>query len=75
LSTVVLSVRIGRELKEEVERLGIDVRSVVERALREEVLKKRRERFRKILEKALKDMDISVEEWVRVVRESRRGRY
>jgi len=75
LSTVVLSVRIGRELKEEVERLGIDVRSVVERALREEVLKKRRERFRKVLEKALKDMDISVEEWVRVVRESRRGRY
>jgi len=72
---VVLSVRIGRELKEEVERLGIDVRSVVERALREEVLKKRRERFRKVLEKALKDMDISVEEWVRVVRESRRGRY
>jgi len=45
------------------------------RALREEVLKKRRERFRKILEKALKDMDISVEEWVRAVRESRRGRY
>ena len=75
LSTVVLSVRIGRELKEEVERLGIDVRSVVERALREEVLKKRRERFRKILEKALKDMDISVEEWVRAVGESRRGRY
>lgn len=75
MSTVVLSVRIGRELKEEVERLGIDVRSVVERALREEVLKKRRERFRKILEKALKDMDISVEEWVRAVRESRRGRY
>lgn len=75
MSTVVLSVRIGRELKEEVERLGIDVRSVVERALREEVLKKRRERFRKILENALKDMDISVEEWVRVVRESRRGRY
>ena len=75
MSTVVLSVRIGRELKEEVERLGIDVRSVVERALREEVLKKRRERFRKILEKALKDMDISVEEWVRAVGESRRGRY
>ena len=75
MSTVVLSVRIGRELKEEVERLGIDVRSVVERALREEVLKKRRERFRKILENALKDMDISVEEWVRAVRESRMGRY
>ena len=75
MSTVVLSVRIGRELKEEVERLGIDVRSVVERALREEVLKKRRERFRKILENALKDMDISVEEWVRAVRESGRGRY
>ena len=75
LSTVVLSVRIRRELKEEVERMGIDVRGVVERALREEVLRRRRERFRKILENALKDMDISVEEWVRAVRESRRGRY
>lgn len=75
MSTVVLSIRIKRELKEEVERMGIDVRSVVERALKEEVLRRRRERFRGVLENALKGMDVSVEEWVRAVRESRRGRY
>ncbi len=75
LSTAVLSVRISRELKEEIEKMGIDVRSIVEKALREEVLRRKRERFRKILEKALRDMDISVDEWVKAVKESRGERY
>ena len=74
VSTVVLSVRVKRELKEEAEELGIDIRGLVEKALREEILKVKRERFRKLLEKALKNMDISVEEWVEAVRESRRER-
>jgi len=73
-STAVLSVRIKRELKEEAEELGIDIRGLVEKALREEILKVKRERFRKLLEKALKNMDISVEEWVEAVKESRRER-
>jgi len=73
-STAVLSVRIKRELKEEAEKLGIDIRGLVEKALREEILKVKRERFRKLLEKALKNMDISVEEWVEAVKESRRER-
>ena len=74
VSTAVLSVRIKRELKEEAEELGIDIRGLVEKALREEILKVKRERFRKLLEKALKNMDISVEEWVEAVKESRRER-
>ena len=74
VSTVVLSVRVRRELKEEAEELGIDIRGVVERALREEVLKVKRERFKRLLEKALKSMDVSVEEWVEAVKESRRER-
>ena len=74
MSTVVLSVRVRRELKEEAEELGIDIRGVVEKALREEVLKVKRERFRKLLEKALESMDVSVEEWVEAVKESRRER-
>ena len=73
-STAVLSVRVKRELKEEAEELGIDIRGLVEKALREEILKVKRERFRKLLEKALKNMDISVEEWVEAVKESRRER-
>lgn len=71
MSTVVLSVRIKRELKEEAEELGIDIRSVVERALREEILRVKKERFRRLLEKALEGMDISIEEWVKAVKESR----
>ncbi|RLE77461.1 MAG: DUF4145 domain-containing protein [Thermoprotei archaeon] len=74
MSTVVLSVRVRRELKEEAEELGIDIRGVVEKALREEVLKVKRERFKRLLEKALKSMDVSVEEWVEAVKESRRER-
>jgi len=74
VSTAVLSVWIKRELKEEAEKLGIDIRGLVEKALREEILKVKRERFRKLLEKALKNMDISVEEWVEAVKESRRER-
>lgn len=68
---MVLSVRIKKELKREAEELGIDIRSVVERALREEILRVKRRYFKELLDRALKDMDVSVEEWVKDVRESR----
>jgi post-segregation antitoxin (ccd killing protein) len=72
MSTEVLSVRVKRELKEEALRLGIDVRSVIERALEEEVRRAKREKFRGLLEEALKGCDMTVEEWVRAVKENRR---
>ena len=72
--TAVLSVRIRRELKEEAERLGIDVRRVVEEALEREVLRVRLERFRELVDKALSSMNVTVEEWVKAVRKSREGR-
>ncbi len=71
MSTVVLSVRIKKELKKKAEELGIDIRSVVEKALKEEILKVKQKYVRKLLDKALKDMDVSVEEWVKAVKESR----
>jgi post-segregation antitoxin (ccd killing protein) len=74
VSTDVLSVRIRRGLKEEALRLGVDVRAVVERALEEEVRRKRKEKFRKLLEEALRGCDVTVEEWVEAVRETRRER-
>ncbi|RLG46825.1 MAG: DUF4145 domain-containing protein [Thermoproteota archaeon] len=70
----VLSVRVRRGLKREAEELGIDIRRVVEEALRREILKARQERFRGVLERALKGMHLSEEEWVLAVRESRRER-
>ena len=74
LSTVVLPIRVRKELKREAEELGIDIRSVVERALREEIPKRKQKRMRELLEKALRNMDLSVDEWIRAIRESRRGR-
>ena len=69
-----LSVRIRRELKEEALRLGVGVRAVVERALEEEVRRRRKEKFRKLLEEALRGCDVTVEEWVEAGRETRRER-
>jgi len=71
LPTTVLSVRIDKRLKEEIEELGIDVRAVVERALREEVRKVKLERFKRLVEKALSSMEISIDEWIKAVKETR----
>ncbi len=72
--TVVLSVRVRRELKEEAERLGLDLRAVVEKALEEAV---RREKLRRLVEAARGAADelngVSIEEWVGAVREAREG--
>jgi len=74
MSTEVLSIRVRRRLKEEAEKLGIDIKAVVERALEEEVRRARRARFKAVVEEALESMDISVEEWIKTVRESRAER-
>ena len=66
-----LSVRVRRELKEEAERLGIDIRAVVEKALEEEVRRAKLEKFRRLLDEALEAMNVSDEEWVHTVREVR----
>ena len=71
LPTTVLSVRIDKRLKEEIEELGIDVRAVVERALREEVRRVKLERFKRLVEKALSSMEISIDEWIKAVKETR----
>jgi len=74
VSTVVLSVRVRRDLKEEAERLGIDLRAVVEKALEEEIRRARMHRLRRLVDEALDAMDLTVEEWVRAVRETRKER-
>ncbi len=71
MPTTVLSVRIDKRLKEEIEELGIDVRAVVERALREEVRRVKLERFKRLVEKALSSMEISINEWIKAVKETR----
>jgi len=74
-SYVTVSTKVRRELKEEAEKLGINVSMVLRRALEEEV---RKTRQRKLLEKleAFRDVldRIEVEELVRLVREDRERR-
>ncbi|WP_317895135.1 type II toxin-antitoxin system CcdA family antitoxin [Pyrofollis japonicus] len=74
MSTAVLSVRVSRRLKEEAERLGIDIRRVVEKALEEEVRRAKMERFRRLMKEALESMDVSEEEWVKTIRGIREER-
>ena len=71
MCSAVLSVRIRRGLREEAERLGVNIREVVEKALEEEVKRVKMGVLRKLFEEALKSMNISVEDWVMAVRESR----
>ncbi|MGB9717566.1 MAG: DUF4145 domain-containing protein [Thermoproteota archaeon] len=75
MSTEVLSVRISGELKREAEKLGIDVKSVVERALADAVEQAKRRKLEEAINMLLKEMgEVSDDEWVRVVKECRRER-
>jgi len=71
MSTEVLSVRIRRDLKEEAEKLGIDVKSVVEKALEAEIRRVKKQRFKALLEEGLKSISLTAEEWVKAVKETR----
>jgi len=73
MSTEVLSVRIRRELKREAEKLNINMKGVVEKALAEAIEQAKRKRLSEAINALLLEMkEISEDEWVRVVRECRR---
>jgi len=74
-STVVLTVRVRRELKERAEQLGINIREVVERALEEAIEEKEMEMLKKMADE-LKELlsGVSMEEVVRLIREDRDAR-
>jgi len=75
MSTEVLSVRIERELKREAEKLNIDIKKVVEKALVEAVEQAKRRKFEEAINALLLEMEkVSEDEWVRVIKESRRRR-
>jgi antitoxin component of RelBE/YafQ-DinJ toxin-antitoxin module len=75
MSTEVLSVRIERELKREAEKLNIDIKKVVEKALAEAVEQAKRRKFEEAINALLLEMEkVSEDEWVRVIKESRRRR-
>ncbi|ADY02096.1 hypothetical protein VMUT_1895 [Vulcanisaeta moutnovskia 768-28] len=71
-STVVLTVRVRRELKERAKQLGINIREVVKRALEEAIEEKEMEMLKKMAGE-LKELlsGVSAEEVVRLIREDR----
>ena len=71
MSTAVISVRVRKELKEEAIKLGINLKEAVERALEEEIRRAKMERMRKLIDEALKSMDLNEEEWAKSVKETR----
>ena len=74
MSTEVLSIRIRKDLKREAQKLGINIREVVEKALEKEIREAKKKMLREIIEKGLESMNVRVDEWIRDVKESRRER-
>jgi len=70
MKTEVLSVRVKKSLKDEAEKLGVDLKGAVEELLEELVAEKKAEAQN--LAKELKDlMDVKPDEWVDDVRATR----
>jgi len=74
MSTVV-SVRVRKRLKEEAERLGVNLRKVVEEALISEIERRKHEEIKAAVSKLLEIMkDVNEEEFAGVIKEWRRRR-
>jgi len=75
MSTKVLSVRVRRELKEEAERMGINIKEVVERALEKAIFERREELLRRSLKEFRESMEgLPEAEWVKAIRKTREER-
>ncbi len=72
METEVLSVRVKKSLKDEAERMGVDIKAAVEGLLEELVAEKKAKAQKRAedLRRAMKG--VTVEDWVRDVKETRR---
>jgi hypothetical protein len=72
METEVLSVRVKKNLKNEAEKMGIDLKVAVE-GLLEELVAEKKAKAQKRAEELRRAMSgVTVEEWVRDVKETRR---
>jgi len=68
----VICVRIDKNLKEKAKELGINIKDVVEKALKEEIAKRKAEKIKKLAEKLSELMkNVTPEEFTRLVKETR----
>ncbi len=70
MTTAVLSVRVKKSLKDEAERLGIDLKMVVEQTL-EQLVAEKKAKAKQVAKELGVLMAVTAEEWVRDVRATR----
>ena len=68
--TEVLSVRVKKNLKDEAEKLGIDLRMAVERLL-EDLVSEKKAKAQSVAKELSSLMDVKAEEWVNDVKATR----
>ena len=68
--TEVLSVRVKKSLKDEAEKLGVDLKMAVEQLL-EELVAEKKAKAQKVAKELSSLMDVKPEEWVNDVRATR----
>jgi antitoxin component of RelBE/YafQ-DinJ toxin-antitoxin module len=72
METEVLSVRVKKSLKDEAEKMGIDLKAAVEGLLEELVAEKKAKAQKRAEELRRLMRGVTVEEWVKDVKETRR---
>lgn len=70
MATEVLSVRVKKNLKDEAEKLGIDLKKAVEERL-EELVAEKKTKAQQVAKQLSCLMDVTPEEWVNDVRATR----
>ena len=71
METEVLSIRVKKSLKDEAEKMGVDLKAAVE-GLLEEIVAEKKAKAKKRAEDLRRSMgNVTVEEWVKAVKETR----
>jgi plasmid maintenance system antidote protein VapI len=68
--TEVLSVRVKKSLKDEAEKLGVDLKAAVEQTL-EQLVAEKKKKAQKVAKELSSLMDVNAEEWVNDVKATR----
>ena len=68
--TEVLSVRVKKSLKDEAEKLGVDLKAAVEQTL-EQLVAEKKKKAQKVAKELSSLMDVKAEEWVNDVKATR----
>lgn len=66
--------RLDKKLGDEALALDIDIKSTIEEALKQKVVRTKTKRLSKVLKETIEKTGISKREWIKSIRETRDGR-